>query len=1171
MLNSYLGSAVYLLRTNGSLPFHFNDFSCLLSERFDRNPSQTASPCCACCVCCAFPTHRLSINPGYLYGIRQSSLLQWSASRKLILGVDRYNRRIPVYDLDRDCYEVPCSLKERSIHKPSGIRRKESCCCKVQKGEIYDLSHLNEAEALLNLLSEEVDEEYVGGKSRNRISYKRLAVKRRGSSGRREGNVSSSAGLQLEKRGNCSSKCNSGMKKTDELRTFESKSKHDFESEGKASSSGRVQLEKSGNYSSKCNSGKKNTDRPRSFESNSKHQFESGNIQSREEDSGRNEEREALFRGDNRRGRKDGSSCSSYYSFSSVPDFDSETEVHDKYEQLKEESLTGHKDSVWKGKGRYDGFLPEKHNEAGDGEERHIKVSDYRNTAVGGVVERDWTCKSQKKLTNTLAEERQSSRESSQINTRVLESRESNYTKASNSYKRFSDNVENSALAVNLEAGTRKQYAHKGIQVDRVSKSGGKFPEHKEMYVIHTDDETTCQTQERLSGRTDNLEIAVRLVGEAKEDQCNTVSRLTEKDKYSGNGQSAEILETCKNNIKKTSIIQSETSINNQVRNTSLVSVSYAESADQYPGTEKKVPRRIQSRTGSNDVTDTTVVYGTDAECIPSSQGISENRIVDQEISTVLVGKLAGETRDGNKQTNGKFKQIESRKEDKRSNRPSTIHASSDLISQDVVQQRDYGDKRSSQAVIMPPSSQLIARSSSQDESTTGLAREEVFRTASERSSSSLSANSKGQPPVLHHKTIGTKRVVESQGQPLNIITPEDTLGSAGRIQKSSMQFVGDFVERMRHEVSSSEDQKVKKFSETKLTSEDKCTEKSLSQHGSEDFHSKEHHEAHSSRGSGTKGPSDEMWDVTDHSILKTPAEEEAEATATTSNAIVRRSGRSFWNVIADIVRLRWGSHSETPSSAARSGGNISLNDSVSSEALLSVCEPEDNKNKQIKDKCPQPETTSDQMQHKQLILQGQAEESIIMRSTDKIRYAEEDSPPSANIVEIVSTSGVSLPSSEGKLGGNEYGKSFPGTSSDMEIVGSSLPSAAGASSSTTVTEISTTVTEISSSTNKNASRSGLSEGMEQPAGANLNQVLGTEGKDGELKRRKLQRNKQVPKDRFDEWEEAYKLESEQRKIDEIFMREALLEAKKAADTWEVPVGAVLVQHGKIIARGCNL
>ncbi|KAL5224378.1 hypothetical protein ABZP36_011017 [Zizania latifolia] len=84
-------------------------------------------------------------------------------------------------------------------------------------------------------------------------------------------------------------------------------------------------------------------------------------------------------------------------------------------------------------------------------------------------------------------------------------------------------------------------------------------------------------------------------------------------------------------------------------------------------------------------------------------------------------------------------------------------------------------------------------------------------------------------------------------------------------------------------------------------------------------------------------------------------------------------------------------------------------------------------------------------------------------------------------------------------------------------------------------------------------------------------EVVRTEGKDAELKRRKFQRNKQVMKETFDEWEEAYQRDAEQRKTDELFMREALHEAQRAADIWEVPVGAVLVQNGEVIARGCNL
>ncbi len=41
--------------------------------------------------------------------------------------------------------------------------------------------------------------------------------------------------------------------------------------------------------------------------------------------------------------------------------------------------------------------------------------------------------------------------------------------------------------------------------------------------------------------------------------------------------------------------------------------------------------------------------------------------------------------------------------------------------------------------------------------------------------------------------------------------------------------------------------------------------------------------------------------------------------------------------------------------------------------------------------------------------------------------------------------------------------------------------------------------------------------------------------------------------------------------IDELFMIHALLEAKKAAKIAEVPVGAVISQEGKIIARAHNL
>ena len=100
---------------------------------------------------------------------------------------------------------------------------------------------------------------------------------------------------------------------------------------------------------------------------------------------------------------------------------------------------------------------------------------------------------------------------------------------------------------------------------------------------------------------------------------------------------------------------------------------------------------------------------------------------------------------------------------------------------------------------------------------------------------------------------------------------------------------------------------------------------------------------------------------------------------------------------------------------------------------------------------------------------------------------------------------------------------------------------------------------------------SSAGEQKEHSIDARQTGVSASEITDVDLRQRKLQRSKQVLQETFDKWENAYRLENEQRKTDEFFMSEALLEAKKSADSWEVPVGAVLVQNGKIIARGYNL
>ncbi len=52
--------------------------------------------------------------------------------------------------------------------------------------------------------------------------------------------------------------------------------------------------------------------------------------------------------------------------------------------------------------------------------------------------------------------------------------------------------------------------------------------------------------------------------------------------------------------------------------------------------------------------------------------------------------------------------------------------------------------------------------------------------------------------------------------------------------------------------------------------------------------------------------------------------------------------------------------------------------------------------------------------------------------------------------------------------------------------------------------------------------------------------------------------------------EKLKKIEQKQREIDEFFMEYAIMEAKKALESGEIPVGAIIVKNGEIIASGKN-
>ncbi|KAI3744274.1 hypothetical protein L1987_57351 [Smallanthus sonchifolius] len=311
---------------------------------------------------------------------------------------------------------------------------------------------------------------------------------------------------------------------------------------------------------------------------------------------------------------------------------------------------------------------------------------------------------------------------------------------------------------------------------------------------------------------------------------------------------------------------------------------------------------------------------------------------------------------------------------------------------------------------------------------------------------------------------------------------------SADEQQKSAGQIVGEFVEKAKHQLSISDSELVREDDEQHEL-------KSSGENGSGSYDEKD----------GARGPSDEMW------------HESGAPVNTSSDDLVKRSGQSLWNVIGDVVRLRWGtSRSETHT--PKSGG-VS-NQSTSSERWFSGHEPDESSRKEV--------STPSSSKEKQ--------DSPLLLSSSNTNQGSSSKSMSPLVIE---ESSIPLPAIRMRR---------------SPIV--KTTSVTGETEASTSAKIDQTVPKpLTQVPHTDASGSGKTVIVEQPIPS----------------RRKLARIDQVSKDRFDEWEEAYTIEAKQRKNDEFFMREALVEAKKAADLWEVPVGAVLVHDGKIIARGYNL
>ncbi|GMI99963.1 ARABIDOPSIS THALIANA TRNA ADENOSINE DEAMINASE A, tRNA arginine adenosine deaminase [Hibiscus trionum] len=1112
-----ISSNAFSLRSNGSFSFSFNDCS---SNVFNSSPC--FSSCCSSCACCcatfATPTHRLPISPCFLYGIRQSSLVH------------------PSCDLDRAAFEV----SNGSMFARKSKRRFRCMVSEDNTGSYrYLLGGVDAAEAMISLLSEEVDVECLGTREINRSSYKIVEVNK-------------SKGYD--------SKCYSLKKRSKQV---DNKTSYGNTDECNDEAKQELQLDERGSRANERYGQETRTVGSGLLESDSKDEYESIVVESREE-SRRKAESESSLRAEHRRGRTRSSSCSSYYSLSSSGELESDAELSDQ-EQFVTESI---RDET----SRSEGLVTE---------------SLKRDNARGISVDWDLRKKSEKKLVEVSADEIQSGAKSSQEYARRVADDQSDYVKRSSS-----------------------QHTHTDNQVIRQSESRRKNQDVREMSKIHVSDVGTTSQEKQFTGREANVSVSeirdsaeristlllqsdsrMKIEGgdknlvqsrsgskmkiweedttvdqsslqQTRKQQQQRGERITGQLEMRRKSECSSEINEAKN--KKTSILQSRTQKMKQDDTSSLNFTS-----------DQKLQQRVESGKGMQAIANISAVHVDNTKIVTNTQTSSGERLIEHESNTSGLSRI-NERSEIHNEANGRVQQKKSRKENLKPTsvssscgkaESSSFQASLSLVSETREQQShvdlEESEKRYREDVLMLPHPQAIAGGFQHDDSMTRIFTEEISGRTSQSGSVTSHMHSRGRTTFAHHEPYGRKQS-ETYGESLSLTTHEDSLGSAQRLEESSSQFVGEFVEKARHDILTSGVQQGNISSDFSSAYEGaKHGPNPSSQYGKEEPKMKRHDSRQSSKGSGGKGPSDEMWDVTDPSVQELLEAETPQEISTPGNAAIKKSGRSLWTLMGDIVRLRWSSRTQTPSSSstARSGGRISPNESVRSETWFSGHETNENNEELLRRE--RSNLASEVVSH-QLGQGTQAEGdfSDTTRTTEKVGHLEGNVSTSSNILETAPASEViSLTAHKEKHGIS----SFEVAPSGKEVVQSSLRSPAGSTRTSLVAE------EISETDKINIQGSGSIRTMEQPFGARVAEASGSQDKEGELRQRKLQRTKQVPSDRFDEWEEAYRLELEQRKIDEMFMREALLEAEKAADSWEVPVGAVLVQHGKIIARGCNL
>ncbi|KEH28777.1 tRNA-specific adenosine deaminase [Medicago truncatula] len=1051
-------------------------------------------------------------------------------------GENLYCSRVP-YGLVRGSCELKCSTNERNICNTSRRRRiKEKCVCSAsQKGrerEDFPSFASDESELVLSFLSEEADKDATCTKSKNVSSSNRAEAKKKTNNLSRERHFNLSEKTKTKKKGNLK-------------------------------------------------------------------QHEVSSIDLRRECEINDTEKEAFAKDENCKKQRDMSSCSSYYTLSSG-DFESDMEVQHNM-GLEEFSLGYEEDEA----NRVEGNVKEEFNRQRVDQKKVHDISNKEKIVLGADIDWNIRKKSEKLLTEGTFQETDTTRDHQYMHRKGSTMHESGYGKASISQKQVHSEEDNSSFVEHLDKKTNKAY----IQTGNRRKNQSSYAQESGRDEI----ETTLLSGKRFSGSEENLEISnsskktsdkhEKFVGSTSTTGTESLkskktfggkegslgiseTRLQERgDKHknfigSNSTTTEDVIErSSQNYIGNFKIEDSERTSDTRMKNMGEKKNSILSSAQGVELQHRKGEKTIahdKDRRKSQLFSEESQVHGSHVE--DTSIPMSKTSVKNQE----EISYLSSHERDTRLQTDRR--RTQSVQHSKGYEHFSTSSEGFDSDEKQVSSSQITYEKmrlmpksKSASAVktresssqteerifefandhqrSRNPSSQT-GRVSAHVEQPAGFESPDIYLEVSESGSSALYGNS-GRSPAMFSRSHSQYESDKSYSEPSIFMTPEDVLGSANRLEESSKQFVDEFVERVRHEVTTSERQQEIEVAGTMLASdvEDNQINSSRQQGTQNDSQSKSHESSHSTGFLGAKGISDEMWDVKEPSVGHGLSSEEPEINNETAKPIVKRTGRSMWGMLSDIVQLRWSSHAGSSTSSGRSGDRNSPNKS-DSETWHSGQEREETG----KSVLPQA-MTSDKSKPGTHYTQSEGDVSDTKILKDKGKH-----------IEVGSSFPNKLESGSTSKGTPYAGKEFSSRTEnekDLKVTTSGLKKMQSPNPlSVRGQPIAVEIVNIGGS---DISRSESVMPIKEPVAPVKTEMSGSDRKDGELKQRKFQRKGQVSRDRFDDWEETYNVELEQRRTDELFMKEALLEARKAGDTWEVPVGAVLVQHGKIIARGCNL